>query len=44
MRKKIIYCDMNGKVDRFATWVNNSPACWLILLVMFILCGIIEGL
>ena len=44
-KNKVIYYDANGKIDRFATYINNNTwvmPVWFILSV--ILCGIVEGL
>ena len=43
-KKQIIY-DANGKIDRFATYINNHEwvmPVWFILSI--ILCGIVEGM
>lgn len=43
--KKVIYYNTNGKIDRFATYINNHEwlmPVWFILSV--ILVGIVEGL
>ena len=44
-KKQVIYYDANGKIDRFATYINNNE--WVIpvfFTVSIILCGIVEGL
>lgn len=44
MKNRTIYYNANGRVDRFATWINNSKWSWLIPVMLFVICGIIEGL
>lgn len=44
-KNKVIYYDANGKIDRFATYINNHAwvmPVWFIL--SLILGGIVEGL
>ena len=44
-KKQVIYYDANGKIDRFATYINNNTwvmPVWFILSI--ILVGIVEGL
>ena len=44
-KKQVIYYDANGKIDKFATYINNHDwimPVWFILSVILI--GIIEGL
>ena len=44
-KKQIIYYDANGKIDKFATYINNNDwvmPVWFILSI--ILCGIVEGM
>lgn len=44
-KAKIIYYDANGKIDKFATYINNNDwvmPVWFILSVILI--GIVEGM
>ena len=44
-KKQVIYYDANGKIDLFATYINNNDwvmPVWFILSVILI--GIVEGL
>ena len=44
-KKQIIYYDANGKIDRFATYINNHE--WVMpvfFIISIILVGIVEGM
>ena len=44
-KKTVLYYDANGKIDRFATYINNHDwfmPVWFILSIILI--GIVEGL
>lgn len=44
-RTKTIYYNEHGQVDKFATYINNHEWCMpVILIIMIILCGIVEGM
>lgn len=44
-RTKTIYYNEHGQVDKFATYINNHEWCMpVIVIIMVILCGIVEGI
>ena len=44
-KKQVIYYDANGKIDRFATYINNHDCFMLVWFILsLILCGIVEGM
>lgn len=45
MEKQVIYYKENGKVDKFATYINNHD--WVMpvfVIVIFIIVGLVEGM
>ena len=44
-KQKVTYYNEHGQIDRLTTFINNHDWCMpLMVLIMIILCGIIEGL
>lgn len=40
----MIYYNEKGKIDKFATWVNNCKWSWVIPVLCILIGGLIEGM
>lgn len=44
MKQKVIYYNEQGKIDKFATFINNNEWTLLVMVIIILAVGFVEGM